>query len=345
MTSYALVGSGASAAIWAQTIAGLDGHELRAVHARRRDQAERLAAAYGAGWIERDALATAADVLVVTTAPPAHADEALDLARRGAAVIVEAPLASTLAGADALVAEADAGGRIAYAESLLFSPLVREAVDRVRHLGASHYLGARVVQPSPVRRTALDANWGGGVLFDLGPHPLAVLLTLAGEDHPVSVRAELQHDGSLHSVDRSASVTLQLASGATAALEVAWQDDAATWDLQVAGAASALRLELLPEPHLEQQGVDLPRPGRRYPTVEPEQVELFGYADQVIETGTELAARRSPYVNVRFGRYVLDVICAAYHSARTGAAETIPFGGDRTRTPWELWRGDDGGDR
>ena len=225
------------------------------------------------------------------------------------------------------------------AESLLFAPLVRDAIERARALGRFSSLQLRVLTQAPVRRTALDAQWGGGVLFDLGVHPLAVLLTLAGEDRPVSVRARLAPAGTgLHAVDDLADVELVLRSGARCTVELSWRATQPQWDLQLATPTSTLRLELQPDPHVEQLGVDLPRPPRRHRGVEPAQLEVFGYLDQVVETAADLAAGRPPYVDVRFGRAVLDVLCAAYRSAGTGVPEPLPFTGDRTRTPWQLWR-------
>jgi hypothetical protein len=84
--------------------------------------------------------------------------------------------------------------------------------------------------------------------------------------------------------------------------------------------------------------VDLPHPRRRY-DAEPSHLERFGYLDQVVELGMELTSGSKPYVDAHFGRYVLDIVCAAYASARTGEAEALPFAGPRDRTPLELWRG------
>ncbi len=37
---------------------------------------------------------------------------------------------------------------------------------------------------------------------------------------------------------------------------------------------------------------------------------------------------------------MLEVICAAYRSAGSGGDEvTLPFDGDRTATPLQLWKG------
>jgi predicted dehydrogenase len=291
----------------------------------------------GARACRYEDLPAGADIVVVATPPAQHADHALVALRAGAGVIIEKPLATTLLDADRLVAAADAGARIAYAENLLFSPYVREAVSRARQVAPLVHLEARSLQSRPTWGAFLTESWGGGVLFDLGVHPLAVVLAAVGDDRPVTVEARLE-GASDHPTDEWAVVWLTFASGLRARVEASWRSAHAVWDLQVASASSSLRLELLPEPHLEQLGVDLPHPPRRY-GANPRHLEQFGYLDQVVELGMELTTGAKPYVDVHFGRYVLDIVCAAYASAGTGRPEPLPYAGPRDRAPLELWRG------
>ncbi len=342
MARFALAGTGAMAAVWAQLLSVLDGHRLDAVSSRDTGRAEHLARAYSARPVALADLADAGEIVVVAGAPATHAGDALQAVRAGAATIVEAPLSTTLAEADELLAAVASGARVAYAENLLFAPLVREALHRARTLGPIQYLEARVVQKPSRRWSRANAAWGGGALFDLGVHPLAVMLTLAGADHPVSVRARFERRASsmIDAVEDLAVVDLQFASGGRGSLTVSTRADTPQWDLQLATSTSALRLELLPDPHLELHGVDLPRPPRRFPGVELDQLETFGYLDQLWENGRDLTvASATPWLGAAFGRYVLDVICGSYCSAGTGQAEPLPFRGPRGLTPWQLWRG------
>jgi myo-inositol 2-dehydrogenase/D-chiro-inositol 1-dehydrogenase len=337
MPTFALAGSGRMASVWAHAIAQLPGHQVTQVASRDAARARARAEEVGARSCAYDDLPGGADVVVVATPPALHADQALAAVRAGAGVIVEKPLATTLLDADRLVAAAEGGARIAYAENLLFSPYVREAVSRARQLGSFVHLEARSLQSRPTWGDFLTEGWGGGVLFDLGVHPLAVVLAAAGDERPVAVRARLEGADD-HPTDEWAELWLTFASGLRARVEASWRSGSPVWDLQAASAHSAVRLELLPEPHVEQLGVDLPHPRRRY-DAEPSHLERFGYLDQVVELGMELTSGSQPYVDAHFGRYVLDIVCAAYASARTGEAEALPFAGPRDRTPLELWRG------
>jgi hypothetical protein len=57
----------------------------------------------------------------------------------------------------------------------------------------------------------------------------------------------------------------------------------------------------------------------------------FGYVDQLLDVAGGQTLDQA--------RTVLEVICAAYASAGAGNGEVpLPFTGDRTLTPMELWK-------
>jgi hypothetical protein len=98
-----------------------------------------------------------------------------------------------------------------------------------------------------------------------------------------------------------------------------------------------VRLELVPEVLLERNGVEvrLPQPpkGVSRPLFE------LGYLDQLRAFADDLRGGRRPAVGARFGRAVLDLICAAYASAGVGGGWVdLPFAGPRDVAPLRLWR-------
>lgn len=325
------------AAVWGDAILATEGHRVELVTSRRRERADSRALDLATRAGGYDELPGGADIVVVLTPPADHARRVLHAVGAGAGVIVEKPLCTTLADADTLVAAAQAGARIGYAENLLFSPLVREALQRIHALGPLTHLEVRALSRRPDWGGFLGADWGGGVLFDLGVHPLALAMAVLGGDAVTMVSCRLQ-GASDHDNDEWAEVWLTTTGGLRARLECSWREQQPVWDLQVATASSALRLELLPDPHLEQLGVDLPPPPRRAP-LSAARLEDFGYLDQVAELGSELAAGDPPYLDMRFARAVLEVVCAAYASAGTGSPEPLPFRGRRDLTPRQLWLG------
>ncbi|MFN0028782.1 MAG: Gfo/Idh/MocA family oxidoreductase [Acidimicrobiales bacterium] len=356
MTTFELAGSGFMARIWGETILA-SGHRISVVRSADPERARDLAQALGAvvAPADRSGSETGACIdpaptpalTLICSAPPDHAADALAALDRGAAVIIESPLCCTLEQADHLVAATDRGARLAAAHNLLAAPLVAEAVTRVRGLGAVHYVGVHASLPLTAHHRPA-ASRGGGVLFERGPQVLALVLALLGWDTPLDVHAELTLDRPASTAvpaptDSAARLHLRLASGARCDVHLAWAEDGAgttatpRFDVQVATAHSALRLELLPHPHLEQLGVDLPAPPRRW-TDAPGQLEQFGYLDQLQQLSAALLDPASgSAASVALGRAMLDLVCAAYRSAGTTMAEPLPFTGPRGLTPWEIF--------
>jgi myo-inositol 2-dehydrogenase/D-chiro-inositol 1-dehydrogenase len=337
MTTVAFAGAG-----FASALHGMAAHACGirpvAVASRRPERAAERASQMGAKPISYGELPAGADLVVVCTPPARHVEDALRSLRAGAAVLVEKPLAATLADADRLVEAAASGGRVGYGENLAHAPAVTAALAHRPHLGRLGHLDARAMQPAPQWGDFLTEDWGGGVLFDVGPHLLAMVLLLARPARPIAVSARLDgsHD---HPVDEHAELTLSFDSGVQAPLVVSWRSGTALWDAQAAGPSGVLRVELLPAPVLELDGepVALPRPRTDLP--DP-RLEGLGFVAQLASFAADAAAGREPVMSAVFGREVLDVICAAYASAGAGGRpEALPFAGPRDRTPLQLWRG------
>lgn len=332
MTRLAFAGAGRIAVVHALAAQAL-GLPVEAVASRRADNAATRARELGARPVPFADLPAGADLVVVATPPARHADDALHALAHGAAVLVEKPLCTTLAQADALAA---AGGRLVYAENLAFAPVVEQAVARISTLGPLEHLQVRSLQGRPDWGDFLTAGWGGGVLFDLGVHPLAVALLAAAPAAVVEVRARLDGADDID-VDEHAEVELRFDSGLVAQVEASWREPTPQWDLQAASATGVVRAELIPTITLEHDGDPVVLPGAR-PGVIPE-LDAFGYVRQ-LEVAVAVAEGDGSFMDAEFGRLVLDVVCAAYVSAgRGGAPEPVPFRGLRELTPLQLWRG------
>jgi predicted dehydrogenase len=337
-TTIAFAGSGMIASVHSLAAHLAPDVSVVAVASRTAANAEKLAAQSKARAVRPEELPAGADVVFVCTPPAHHVDDAIAALQAGAAAIVEKPLATTLADADRLVdAAAATGGRVGYAENLAFAPAFVEALRQRATMGPVHHLDTHVLQDRPSWGGFLHADWGGGVLFDLGAHPIGLALLLAAPARPVSVSCRL-HGADDIEVDDLAEVTLSFDSGLHASITTSWREAAAVWDLQTASADGTLRLELLPDLELEVSGepVALPLVDPAHPAP---QIDQFGYRAQLETFAADFAAGREPTMSAAFGRDVLDVICAAYASARHhGKLEPLPFTGPRDRTPLQLWR-------
>jgi predicted dehydrogenase len=337
VTTLAFAGSGWVTAVHGLAAGALDDVEVVLVASRHHAHAARRAEQAGGTACRYDDLPGDADVVVVATPPALHLRETARAVESGAATLVEAPLAATLADADRIV-DLATRGRVAYGENLAHSPAVADAVQACRRIGELTHLEVRFAQGPPVEGSSrLAAAWGGGVLFDLGVHALAVALLMAAPARVTSVSAQLLAGDGLD-VDDDATVTLTFDTGLTALVRAAWRSVAPTWDAQAASATSAVRLELVPDPVVELNGTSLRVPDPPA-ALASDQLHHLGYTGQLASVAADARAARDPRVSAAFGRLVLDIVCAAYASARTGEPEAVPYAGDRTRTPHAIWRG------
>jgi predicted dehydrogenase len=308
-----------------------------AVASRTAERREKVAARVGGRAVRYDELPAGADIVIVATPPGQHADDTRRALGAGASVLLEKPLCPTLAEADALAAHPDAD-RVLYAENLAYAPVVERFVLGARGIGELTHLEVRTVSPLPTWGPFTTDEWGGGALFDLGVHPIAIAVLAAAPRRPVSVQATLRGaaDGS-HGSDEHGEMTIEFDDGLRASVVASWQGGPTPiWDAQAAGPTGVVRIELLPAPVLEVNGSPSPLP---QPRTKPPAVEQFGYLGQLEALAADVAAGRRPFMDVSFGRMILDLVCAAYTSARTGSPEPVPFTGPRDRTPLQLWRG------
>ena len=281
-----------------------------------------------------------ADVVVVSTPPQMHAVDTLHLLQAGAAVVLEKPLCTTLEDADALVAAAAAHqGRVLYAENLAYAPVVGRMLALATNLGPITHLELRTLQGLPTWGDFTSDAWGGGALFDLGVHPVALAVLTAGANGagPVtSVRATLR-GGEGHNSDEHAEVELTFRSGLVGRVVSSWQSEAQIWDVQMSSATGVVRVEFWPSPTLEHNGEPVSLPASDLPVPF---IEDLGYLGQLGAFADDLAAGVAPFMDVPFGRMILDIVCAAYWSAGHGSApEPVPFTGERNKTPLQLWHG------
>lgn len=336
--SLAFAGTGWIAAVHGYAAAHIPGLAITKVASRDPARAVESARRLGATTCSYDELPAGADGVVVCTPPAQHAAHTLASVGGGAGVLLEKPLCTTLADADELVAAAEGGARIAYAENLVHAPVVRLALEHAAQLDGIDLLEVRALQSRPTWGSFLTATWGGGVLFDLGAHPLAIALLLAAPARPVEVRATLQGADD-HPVDEHGEVHLAFDTGLIARVVASWRESGTpTWDAQASAPDGVVRFELLPELRLERNGVEVPLPGT--PEGVTPQLEQLGYLPQLESFALDVLHGRTPEVTAAFGRTVLDITCAAYASAGTGGAWLeLPFDGSRDRTPFELWRG------
>ena len=332
----ALCGSGVIAGVHALAAHHL-GFPVIAVASRDANRARQRAQELHSHAIDYDQLPYGADIVIVATPPALHFDHAVHALERQASVIVEKPFVTTLNEADRLVMISERyGNRLLLGENLIFAPVVQKFLSLIPKCGPLNHISLRTVQSAPTWGDFLQPAWGGGVLFDLGVHPLALAVLIGrkcGAGEIVGVSAQLRGD----ETDTDARVIVTYANGLTADVHASWEgSDIADWNVQVASAQAVLHLELLPALTLERNGdpIALPTSTGPHPFV-----EQFGYVNQLRLAATAFSHSESPPSDAHFGRLLMEIVCAAYVSAAQGSHMVqVPSGCDRHKTPWQLWK-------
>jgi len=180
-----LVGAGPWARLFhAPMLAGATDLELSAVWARRRESADDVARQFGAAAAGTfDDLLERCDAVAFAVPPDVQAALAPRAAERGRHLLLEKPLAFTVAAAAAIADAADAAG---VATQLVltyrFTAPVRELLRSltgvpVRHVRAS-WIGGGALAGSPFATPWRQAP--GAALLDLGPHAFDLVEAVAG---------------------------------------------------------------------------------------------------------------------------------------------------------------------
>jgi phthalate 4,5-cis-dihydrodiol dehydrogenase len=165
----------------------------------------------------------AVDVVYVATPHQFHAPHAILAAQHDKHVILEKPMALTLADCDAIIAAVEkAGVYLIIGHTHAFDPAVRE----MRRIVASGELGALGMIAGwnytnflyrPRRPEELDTNRGGGIMFNQVPHQIDMVRTIGG-GRLRSVRAQATRLDPARPTEGSATAFLEFENGAAASL-------------------------------------------------------------------------------------------------------------------------------
>jgi predicted dehydrogenase len=129
------------------------------------------------------------DAAHIVTPPVSHAGLAVQLLRAGIHVLVEKPMALSVAEADAMIAAARAAGCVLSADhNRWFDPVVQAAQRLIESGRLGTLVGAEVFQGAAAGEAEGAAGGGthwaaqlpGGILFNLAPHPVYMLRGLVG---------------------------------------------------------------------------------------------------------------------------------------------------------------------
>ncbi|WP_405059425.1 Gfo/Idh/MocA family oxidoreductase [Kribbella sp. NBC_01505] len=309
-----LVGAGSVAAVYVEAAASLPNLAITAICDVRRDAAQALAEPLNASVYadHRDMFAAGnLDVVVITSPHSLHTPMAEDAAIAGLHVLMEKPMATTVADCRKMIKVcADAGVRLAIGNLQRFVPAVRQAAEILRsdQLGRPLLITERrAVRYDPESRPAwfFDPELaGGGIMMNIGGHSIDKAQVLTGEQ-VVSVNARTWRRPGL-AVETEASGVMELSGGIQLTFSITSTGLPPQDETEVICENGALRLS-----HTE--GLWMFRPGEavqlKHQTGHDDIVTAF--RDQLLDfTGSA-----PPSVSGDYGLSVVAAVQATYDSA------------------------------
>ncbi|MGC9400530.1 MAG: Gfo/Idh/MocA family protein [Anaerolineae bacterium] len=293
----AVIGVGSMGRHHARVYTELKQTALVAVADTVPETGERIGAQYGARpYTDYRALLEQEKPDLVTVAVPtkAHKTVAETALEAGAHVLVEKPIAATVAEAEALIAKAKTLNRkLMVGHIVRFSPTIQALKQHLDagELGRIFQITCRRVGPFPARIRDV------GVVIDLAPHDLDVMRFISGEE---AVRVYAETEQQIHT-DHEDLVTAQLrfTGGFTGLLEINWLTPVKIREVTVLGEQGMFRADDLTQDlyfhenaavegldwnHLSllkgvSEGKMIRYPIQRY---EPLKAELAAFADAVL---------------------------------------------------------------
>ena len=311
MIRVALLGSGYVQEFHARAVHEHPSAELVAVANWREQSATALAERYAIPCVTTDwneiVEATDVDAAVVATPNALHAPQSVALLRAGKHVIVEKPMATSVAECDEMIDASRAlGALLMVAHCWRF----RDEVLAMRERVASGELGEVV----KTRGYGAHATWGpegwfvdpalagGGALVDMGVHAIDTARFLLGDPTPNRVCAAIGTRYGTYQVDDDGVLLITWSNGTNSVVESGWWQPhvgGLEADTEVYGTKGYARI-WDPEPPSEDYKHD----------TQPM------YSAQMAEFLDAIAEGRQPRPSGEDGRVVMQVVEGAYGSAR-----------------------------
>jgi UDP-N-acetyl-2-amino-2-deoxyglucuronate dehydrogenase len=347
----AIVGCGKVAHLHAAALAVTPEAEFAAVCDADVARANAFGARYGVpAWSDtaRMIAESRAEVAIVCTPHPLHAGPAIAAANAGAHVLVEKPLAATVADCDAMIEAARQNGVKlgVVSQRRFFEPVVRmkEAIAAGKIgkpiLGTVSMFSWR--DEAYYRSDPWRGKWdteGGGVLINQSPHHIDILQWLMGPiDEVVGRWANLNHP--YIEVEDTALGIIRFRNGALASITVSvsqkpglftkihihGSNGASVGAQTDSGATFIAGMSGIPEPPLNDIWT-IPGEEHLLPAFEEEDRSLFRRIDPTwhyhsLQVGDFLRAvlqGAEPSVNGEEGRKVVQIIETIYRSGRPSA--------------------------
>ena len=301
------------------------------------------------------------DAVTVACPNDLHCEATLAAAAAHKHVFVDTPLALSLAECDRMIeACRGAGVILMYGDNLCFAPKYVRAKELADEgaLGHVYYVRQTGGRDGPPVDWAWDmTRAGGGVLMDLGCRSIAFCRWLFGGAPVESVYAEMgrfMHSDETRGEDQSLVVMRFAPTGAgpgagggIGLAENSWarpggpDDRTEIYGSQGLTVADLSRGGALHTYSGVGYAMERARRARGWTWTGFEEAWTYGFPQEMAHFVECIQEGRQPRFTGEDGRAVLEVVYAAYESARTGQRVSLPFESDAER-PIDLWLGEPG---
>jgi len=330
--NVALIGAGYIGHYHARGLREQDGVEIKVVCDRKEDIAKEFARHYEIPEVCTIALELAKredlDAVVLGVPNKYHAGYAKVFLEFGKDVFIEKPMAVSAAEGREIIAASEKSGCLVMVGHMWRFDMEAEYIRDVVQSG-------RIGQVVKTRGYGIHENWGpsgwfiqkdlagGGALADMGVHAIDTIRYILGDPKPAQVYARIGTYYGDYDVDDTGIIVITWDSGATSVIESGW------WHPHVEGPEAASRIwaakgyaSLFPTTVKTVDGEQVQKTAPPFP-------ERQEHCDQVIYTRQMahfvdcVRRRKQPTPGLAEGQVVLEIVDAAYESARTGQAVTL----------------------
>jgi myo-inositol 2-dehydrogenase / D-chiro-inositol 1-dehydrogenase len=328
--------------------------EVVAIYSRRPGRAESVALQHHIPrWFrDWDQAIRESDCDVVDICLPnfLHAPATLAAAQAGKHVIIEKPLCLNLDEADAMIEACRANRvKLMYAEELCFAP----KYERVRKLAQEGALGKIYQLRQSEKHSGPHSDWfydvdqsGGGALMDMGCHAFGWFRWILGRSRAVSVYATMstqRHAGRTRAEDNALTL-VEFEGGVLGVAENSWAKPGGMDDrIEVYGTGGVAYADLFQGNSAliySEKGYNyaLEKGGATQGWAFAVFEEAFnqGYPQELKHFIDCVRRDEPPRVDGEDGRAVLELLQAAYRSARLGQKVPLPFRATAQK-PIDLW--------
>jgi len=327
-----IIGAGAIGYVHIQGYQTSGHAEVRGIVTRTEEHAKMAAKKFGidAWYTDYQELLKREDIDAVSICTPnyLHVKHVIDAVKAGKHILCEKPLAKTIDEVEKMIKAAhEANIFLMNPSHQRFVPVLKNIKTVLDLLGRITFVRYRFAHQGPYKswNALSEEKWfydaeksGGGVLLDLGPHALDLLLWYFGDVERVQSTILSTFDKPTKCED-TAIVLLKFKSGTIAELDTSWASNPEFNEFQIYGTEGTIKVDVWERSAIE----FLPNKLKRNKKIKD--LSFEGLFSQISVSQREMIhyfvdcvrLNKEPEMNGELGKKILQIILAGYQSAHT----------------------------